>query len=222
MNLGDPLFVLTREPVVALRRFERKRQAEGGTGLMSDVTHWNERYQKGDTPWETGRPSSELQRVVAEVAIQPCSALELGCGTGASAIWLAQQGFDVTALDLSTLPIEHARRRADEAGVQVNFLVADVLHPPLELIGPFDFFFDRGCFHVVRRESGTAYLETLCKLTRPGTLGLVLAGNAREPHEQGPPVVTEEQMLAEVPATAFCGSGDLGSQIKGTLHVLSD
>src|SRR5437588_11801910 len=100
---------------------------------MSDPTHWNERYTKGDTPWETGQSSSELQRVVAEVPLRPCRALELGCGTGASAVWLAQQGFDVTALDLSAAAIACARQRADEAGARVRFLVADVLHPPPEL-----------------------------------------------------------------------------------------
>jgi SAM-dependent methyltransferase len=165
---------------------------------MSDTARWNERYAKGDTPWETGRPSSELQRVVAEVPVRPCRALELGCGAGASAVWLAQQGFDVTALDLSPLAIERASRRAQDAGVQVRFLVADVLQPPAELAGPFAFFFDRGCYHAVRREDPTAYLETLHRLTGPGALGLVLAGNAREPRQPGPPTVTEEQIRAEL------------------------
>jgi hypothetical protein len=50
----------------------------------------------------------------------------------------------------------------------------------------------------VRREDVAAYLETLRRLTRSGTLGLVLAGNAREPHEPGPPVVSEEQIKAEL------------------------
>src|SRR5262249_19215449 len=81
---------------------------------------------------------------------------------------------------------------------QVRFLVADVLNVPLELTGPFDFFFDRGCYHVVRREDVAAYLETLRRLTGAGALGLVLAGNAREPHDPGPPVVTEEQLRAEL------------------------
>jgi SAM-dependent methyltransferase len=124
--------------------------------------------------------------------------LELGCGTGASAAWLARQGFDVPALDLSGRAIERARWRADQAGVSVRFLVADVLSPPSELTGPFDFFFDRGCYHVVRREDAAEYLETLCRLSRPGALGLVLAGNAREPHDPGPPVVSEEQIRAEL------------------------
>jgi SAM-dependent methyltransferase len=169
---------------------------------MADPARWDERYKAGDTPWETGQPSSQLQRVLAEAAIQPCRALELGCGTGASAVWLAQQGFDVTALDLSALAIDRARQKSSQAGARVNFLVADVLNPPADLSGPFDFFFDRGCYHVVRREDVTAYLETLRRLTRSGTMGLVLTGNAREPHEPGPPVVTEEQVRAEL-ATLF-------------------
>jgi hypothetical protein len=63
---------------------------------------------------------------------------------------------------------------------------------------PFDFFFDRGCYHVVRREDVEAYQDRLRCLTHPGTLGLVLTGNAHEPHEPGPPVVTEEQIRAEL------------------------
>jgi SAM-dependent methyltransferase len=165
---------------------------------MSEPNRWDERYQKSETPWETGQPSSELQRVLAASAIKPCRALELGCGTGASAVWLAQQGFDVTAIDLSAVAIDRARQRASEAAVRVNFLAADVLKPPTELIGSFDFFFDRGCYHVVRREDVMAYLDTLRRLTRPGTLGLVLAGNAREPHVPGPPTVTEEQIRTEL------------------------
>jgi methyl halide transferase len=165
---------------------------------MPEVSRWNERYEKGDTPWETGQPSSELQCVVAEAPIGPCRALELGCGTGASAVWLAQQGFEVTAVDLSPRAIERARQRSDKVGVSVRFLVADVLNPPSELAGPFDFFFDRGCYHVVRRENVVAYLEKLRRLTRSGSWGLVLAGNAREPHDPGPPVVSDEQIRSEL------------------------
>ena len=165
---------------------------------MADPIRWDERYEKGDTPWDTGQPSSELQRVIAEAAIAPCRAIDLGCGTGTNAVWLAQQGFDVTAVDVSPRAVEMARRRAEAAGVRAHFLVADLTRPPPELAGPFDFLFDRGCYHVVRREDVTAYAEALRRLTRPGALGLVLAGNAREPHDPGPPVVTEEQIRSEL------------------------
>ncbi len=165
---------------------------------MSDRMHWDERYRTGQTPWETGQPSSELRRVVTETPIAPCRAVELGCGTGANTLWLGQQGFDATGLDLSPLAVERARRRAREAGVRVSFLEADVLCPPGELTGPFDFFFDRGCYHAVRREDVQGYLQTLRRLTPPGSLGLVLAGNAREPHDPGPPVVTEQEVRSEL------------------------
>jgi SAM-dependent methyltransferase len=165
---------------------------------MADLARWEERYRKGETPWDTGRPSSELVRVLAEEGIGPGRAVELGCGTGTNAVWLATQGFEVTALDLIPLAVEQARRRAEGAGVRAAFLVGDVLNPPGELAGPFDFVFDRGCYHVVRREDVGAYLRTLQSLTRPGTLALVLTGNAREPHDPGPPVVSEEEIRAEL------------------------
>jgi SAM-dependent methyltransferase len=165
---------------------------------MSDVDRWEEHYTKGETPWDTGQPSTQLQHVVAEVPIRPCRALELGCGTGTNAVWLAQQGFEVTGLDLSSVAIERARQRAAQAGASVHFLAADVLDVPADVVGPFDFVFDRGCYHVVRRENAAGYVTTLGRLTRPGSLALVLAGNAREPHDPGPPVVSEEQIRAEL------------------------
>jgi 2-polyprenyl-3-methyl-5-hydroxy-6-metoxy-1,4-benzoquinol methylase len=115
---------------------------------MSELARWEERYRSGDTPWDTGRPSSELQRVITKEQIRPCRAIELGCGTGTNAIWLAKQGFDVTAVDLSTLAISQAREHAAAEGAHVHFICADVLHLPE--LDSYDFFFDRGCYHVVR------------------------------------------------------------------------
>ncbi len=100
-------------------------------------------------------------------------------------------------MDLSPLAIERARRRAVDAGVKVNFIAADVLALP-DIGGPFAFFFDRGCYHAVRRSDVQGYLRTLERLTVPGSVGLVLAGNAREPHDPGPPVVSEEEIRTEL------------------------
>jgi SAM-dependent methyltransferase len=165
---------------------------------MPDI-NWDSHYQSGTPPWETGQPSSELARVVAEEKIQPCRAIELGCGTGINAVWLAQQGFDVTAVDITPLAIERARRRAIAAGVTVRFELADVLDLR-EHYEPFPFFFDRGCYHAVRDLDVRAYLRTLERVTAPGSLGLVLTGNARDPHPpgQGPPVVSAEELHAEL------------------------
>lgn len=159
---------------------------------------WDAYYQGGAAPWETKHSSTELRRVIAEEKLQPCQTIELGCGTGINAVWLAQQGFEVTAVDISPRAIEKARGRAAEAGVKIRFVVADVLDLK-EVSDTYAFFFDRGCYHVVREFDVQAYLRTLWQLTVPGSLGLVLTGNARETYEDGPPVVTEEKLRAELP-----------------------
>lgn len=162
---------------------------------MSDAAHWDDRYRWDDTPWETGHPSTELQRVIREEQLAPCRAIDLGCGTGANVVWLAQQGFDVVGVDVSPSAVERARARA--ANVPVQFLVADLLALP-DPGPPFAFFFDRGCYHLFRR-SGQAerYVQTVAGLVTAGGRGLVLAGNARERQQPGPPVVTEEEFRAD-------------------------
>jgi methyl halide transferase len=164
---------------------------------MSEQNDWNDRYRDGNLPWDTGRPSSELQRLLSQNAIQPCRALELGCGTGTNCVWLAQQGFEVTGVDLAPLAVEQAEKRAHSAGVKARFVAADVFHLP-KLNGPFEFFFDRGCYHAVRRIAPEQYAPAVARQLASGARGLVLAGNAREPHNPGPPVVTEEEIRREL------------------------
>lgn len=164
---------------------------------MPELSDWNDHYRDGNLPWDTGRPSTELQRVMMRNAIAPCRALEIGCGTGTNGVWLAQQGFEVTGIDLAPLAIERAKERAEAAGVQVHFAVADVLHLP-HLGAPYAFFFDRGCYHAVRRTASQEYAPAVARLLAPGARGLILAGNAREPHVPGPPVVTEDELRSEL------------------------
>lgn len=187
---------------------------------MSDVAHWEESYRSGNAPWDTGRCSSELMRVVSEYKVQPCRAVELGCGTGTNSVWLAQQGFEVTGIDLVPLAIERAIHHAAESQVKVRFLSLDLLDLP-DLGKPFDFLFDRGCYHAVRRENAAGYLKAIDRLLGPGAQGLILAGNAKEPHDPGPPVVSEEQLRAEIGSrfeivalSEFRFDADLGSGIK--------
>jgi SAM-dependent methyltransferase len=164
----------------------------------SELEHWDARYRTEEPPpWDTGRPSAELRRRLADFPIKPCRAIELGSGTGTNAIWLAQQGFDVTGIDISPLAIERARRRAANAGVAARFLAADVTSLP-QLGPPFPFFFDRGCYHAVRRGDAAGYLHELERITAAGAVGIVLTGNAKEERKPGPPVVSEETIRAEL------------------------
>lgn len=163
---------------------------------------WDIHYKTGTPPWETGSPSAELARVIMQQLIAPGRVLELGCGSGINAVWLAQQGFEVTAVDFNALAIAKARARAAAAKVKVHFEQADVLDLP-DLGPAFPFFFDRGCFHSVRHLDGGAnrYVKNLQQATAAGATGLILTGNAKEKQDPGPPVVSEADLRAELEPT---------------------
>lgn len=167
---------------------------------MDRTSHWNQRYESGSTPWDSGLPSAELRRIVDESKIQPCRVLELGCGTGTNAILLAQLGFEVTAVDLSPLAIEQAIAKAEEAGVNVDWNCDDVcsIDQPDE---PFPLVFDRGCFHCIRRDVAVeAILQTLERVTATGSRLIVFTGNANEKREHGPPGLFEEDIRNDLGA----------------------
>jgi SAM-dependent methyltransferase len=158
---------------------------------------WDARYQSGETPWDSQLPSRELIRVLTEAEIAPCRTLELGCGAGTNAVYLAKNGFDVTAVDMAPTALDQARRNADSARVDLELIEADICDIPAPH-NPFEFVFDRGCFHCVRSEKLDAYLQTLARVAAPGARVLILTGNANEVSEGGPPGVREEELRAEL------------------------
>jgi 2-polyprenyl-3-methyl-5-hydroxy-6-metoxy-1,4-benzoquinol methylase len=172
---------------------------------MSDQRHsvadvdWQQRYESGDTLWDSGAPSQELERILAEGWIRPCRALELGGGSGTNAIFLASQGFEVTAIELAPNAVKQAEQKARAAGVGVRFLAGDVLALP-DLGEPFPFVFDRGVYHVLREVDVDRFRKSLASVTRPGSLYLTLAGNANEqaPADAGPPRVRADELLADL------------------------
>src|SRR5829696_7502096 len=81
-------------------------------------------YRFGTPPW-VGQARSELVELVKSGVLQPSRAIDLGCGEGDNAIFLAQHGFQVTAVDFSPAAISKARAKARDAGVDVDFLIDD-------------------------------------------------------------------------------------------------
>jgi SAM-dependent methyltransferase len=158
---------------------------------------WDTAYRAGTPPWETGKPAQELVRLVSEGILKPMATLELGCGTGANAVFLARRGFEVTAVDASPTAIERARTRAEDAGALLRIVLADVYEFG-ETAGQFDLVFDVGFYHVARRTELSRLLDLLWRITRPGSLYLTLAGAADESAEGGPPQVSEDQIHNEL------------------------
>lgn len=85
---------------------------------------WDDAYRGGERMW-SGEPNTAL---VAEIADdEPGRALDVGCGEGADAIWLAQRGWEVTALDPSAVALERARAEAADAGVAIEWVHAGLV-----------------------------------------------------------------------------------------------
>ncbi len=109
-----------------------------------DGIDWEQMYQVKFTPWDVKRPDSHLIKTVTGMPIGPGRAIEFGCGTGTNAIWLANQGFTVTAVDLSETALDEARKKPGADAV--NFKLADIFEDPLPG-EDFGFAFDLGCMH---------------------------------------------------------------------------
>ena len=90
----------------------------------TEQASWNERYSGPELVWGAG-PN---QFVAAELAdLPPGTAMDLGTGEGRNAIWLAERGWQVTAVDFSVAGLDRAARLAAERGVTVNWVQADLL-----------------------------------------------------------------------------------------------
>lgn len=155
---------------------------------MSKPKDFEKRYQAGDLPWDIGERDVNLEHVLKEYSIRPCSVLELGSGTGSDAVWLAKQGFRVTALDVSSTAVDMARGKASDAGVNIDFVVADIFKDRIPE-GPFDFVVDRGCFHIFdlpEERSGLA--ETVWERLAPDGYWFSIIGSIDGPElQEGPP-----------------------------------
>jgi SAM-dependent methyltransferase len=98
-------------------------------GAAAQAAEWDTRYRERDGTMWSGRPNGRLAAEVA--ALTPGRALDVGCGEGADAIWLAQRGWIVTAIDISEVAICRAREASRPAGTSVEWICADTLQTPL-------------------------------------------------------------------------------------------
>ena len=149
---------------------------------------WNESYASGQLPWDTGQPEPLLVEFVCSGAVIPGPALEIGAGTGTNAIWMAERGFDVIGVDVSPLAVERAHAKMEGRALRCRFVASDFLAaPPPD--GPFQFVFDRGCFHVFDEPTERQrFAAQVSAALAPGGLWLSLIGSTEgPPREVGPP-----------------------------------
>jgi SAM-dependent methyltransferase len=114
-----------------------------------------------EIPWNVEEPPQPLVELVQAGKVRPCRAIDLGCGTGNYAIYLASEGFEVTGVDISPTAIRIARKNAEKRAVRCDFVAADVLGDLAQVEGTFDFAYDWGLLHHILPENRQRYVENV-------------------------------------------------------------
>lgn len=157
---------------------------------------WNESYITGETPWDHGAPEPLLVKCRGRLPAEG-HILELGCGTGANARYLAESGLSVVAVDLSPVAIDQARQQNSHPSVEYHTL--DLLEQPLPG-SDYDAVFDRGCFHVFGDpDQQRRFVESVAGALRPGGCWLSVIGSTEgPPRDHGPPRRTAADIIGVV------------------------
>jgi SAM-dependent methyltransferase len=132
-------------------------------------------------PWNIETPPHALIELVESGKVKPCKAIDLGCGAGNYAIYLASKGFDVTGIDVSPTAIRLAKENAGKKGVKCKFIVADVLGDLHEINDTFDFAYDWEVMHHIFPEERKRYVENVHRLLNPGGKYLSVCFNEKDP-----------------------------------------
>ena len=119
-------------------------------------------------PWNSETPPEALVELVESGKVKPCKAIDLGCGAGNYAIYLAGRGFEVIGIDNSPAAIRIAQENANKKGVTGTFLVADVLGDLDEVKETFDFAYDWELLHHIFPEKRKKYVENVRRILNPG------------------------------------------------------
>lgn len=158
---------------------------------MSAQDHWEDFYAGGKARW-SGRPNASLVEEVEGLTLG--TALDLGCGQGGDAIWLATEGWTVTAADISANALEIAARHAAEAGVEITWERHDLAES--QPAGSFDLV-TASFLHSDVELPRARILRRAAEAVAPGGTLLVVGHAPSEEHHHGD-LPSPEQVTAEL------------------------
>jgi SAM-dependent methyltransferase len=147
--------------------------------LCSKQTLFRLFYRLGFTPWDNHPLAQSLRNLVegnGSPALPAGSALDVGCGTGDSSIYLTQHGWHVTGVDFTPEALEKARAKARAAKADVNFVHADVRHlRQAGITGPLQLIVDNGCLHNMNDDDRDSYVREVSAVAAPDGRLLIVA-----------------------------------------------
>jgi SAM-dependent methyltransferase len=177
---------------------QEHEHGEQRVGSEPEAAEWDARYSEREGTMWSGRPNG---RLVAEVAdLTPGRALDVGCGEGADAIWLARRGWQVTAIDISDVAVGRAREAAERNGVSVEWVCGDALQTPLPARS-FDLVSMQ--YPALPKSAGEAAVQTLLDTVRPSGMLLAVYHDLDDEHR-------EHMKARGIDPSDYVGADDLG------------
>lgn len=175
---------------------------------MSQQEAWNERYRQAGEQYFYGTEPNRFLVHRSALLQSGMTAVSIADGEGRNSVWLAEQGLDVTAVEVSPVAVDKARRLAAGRHVEVRFLVADMLAtdwPPTELQAAFDWVIAIFVQFVGAKERGRQF-AVMQRLTRPGGRILLHGYTTRQlDYRTGGPDKVENLYSEELLRQSFAG-----------------
>jgi cyclopropane fatty-acyl-phospholipid synthase-like methyltransferase len=121
------------------------------------------------------------------------SVLDVGCGTGENSLYLAELGHEVWGVDSAPAALDKAMAKAQERGLEVNFLLHNAIQPK-SLGRTFDTVIDCGLFHTFSDEERPVFAKNLTMVLHPGGTYYMLCFSERETGPDGPRRVSQAEI----------------------------
>jgi len=154
---------------------------------------WEDAY-KTTPPWDIGRPQPAFVELVRAGELNMGGVLDVGCGTGENSLYLAEKGFSVVGVDLSTRAIDAAKAKAIERKLKVYFRIANALSLDFKN-GYFDNAIDSGLFHTFNDNDRVDFASEIALVLKPDGRYFMLCFSDKEPTNWGGPRrITKEEI----------------------------
>ena len=156
---------------------------------MPNEDYWESAYESGEYKhWEYEYPSPELVALAAaNVPKRNARVLDVGSGGGIDPVFMAQRGFRVIGVDVSAAALRLAKKRAEKANVEVEWLRGTVLELPIDG-ETFDLITDRGLFHLIEDHERARYASEVFRVLKNRGRILIRGTSGESPHDQFNPV----------------------------------